>query len=406
LLLIIFWRDSRITAYKKVAHGEYEHLSRESPQRETEKRSEQFLQRGQSLDPLAEEQLSAFAKLLRLGESIMFDPTRRKTLEALLATLMAVVKPQGLLQPQSWQPLLSPETNLAKMNEATLQGLAKLMESCWQLSRGNELALAERLLSECMTKLVSLAQQPSKYQQNAAHLAAQGYRLYGIFAFHRNDLPTRELYDKQAVQYSLFSGDQNLLIASLKGLAQTYYYRGQYPQALQTFLEASQYTKDASPLLQSRVHMGLAVAYAHIDQRQEAFAYLGKAIGAFPDHPETDPCFSYADFDLPWLILGEGIVRTQLGETKQALEVFHRIEQPGILVPERIRIEIFNQQAKTAIVSGDLEQDSAYVQAGVTGAKTLGSQRRYSEAYNNFKQMVLLWPQEQRVQALAELFRE
>jgi hypothetical protein len=44
----------------------------------------------------------------------MFDPTRRKALEALLTALsLAVVKPQGLLQPESWQPLLSSETNLA-----------------------------------------------------------------------------------------------------------------------------------------------------------------------------------------------------------------------------------------------------------------------------------------------------
>ncbi len=70
------------------------------------------------------------------------------------------------------------------------------------------------------------------------------------------------------------------------------------------------------------------------------------------------------------------------------------------------RVEIINQQAKTAIVSGDMEQGSAYVQAGVTGAKTLGSQRRYNEAYDNFKQMALLWPQEKRVKELRELFVE
>jgi len=57
---------------------------------------------------------------------------------------------------------------------------------------------------------------------------------------------------------------------------------------------------------------------------------------------------------------------------------------------ERMRIKIINQQAKTAIVSSDLEQGSAYVEAGVTGTQTLGSQRRYNDAYENFKQICTL----------------
>ncbi|MGH2507768.1 MAG: hypothetical protein ACRDHZ_10265, partial [Ktedonobacteraceae bacterium] len=295
---------------------------------------------------------------------------------------------------------------LAKVNAETMQGLQSLIDACWQLSRGNELALAEQLLPAYMAKVVPLAQQPSPYQQEAISLAAQGFLLSGLFAFHHNDLQMREIYMKQAIQYSrlLYSGNQRLLIPALRSLGYTYYYRGQYPQALHTLQDALLHVENASPLLQACVYMSLATAYAHIDQHQSALTYAGMANDAFPEHPETDPSFSFADFDRPWMILWEGITRSQLGQTQQALDIFNRIKQPTIVVPERIRIEIMNQQAKTAILVGDVEQGAAYVEAGLTGAKALGSQRRYSEAYENFQQMRLLWPQEQRVTELGELF--
>ena len=356
---------------------------------------------------LTEAQFASFAALLKLGESIMFDPTRRQTLEALLATIsIALVKPQGLLQPSAWHQLLSPESDLEKMSEATLQGFEKLIEACWQLSRGNELGLAEELLPQCMMKLVPLAQQPSPHQQAAADLAAQGFRLYSIFALHRNDLLAREMYCKQAVQYSHLAGNQNLLIASLKGLADTYYYGKQYPQALQTYKDALPllYTENVSQLLQSRVYMGLAVTHAYVDQEQSSLEYLGLATDTFPDAPQADSSFFYADYDLSQLILWEGIARSQLGQTQQSLDIFARIEQPNIIAPSRVRTEIVNWQAKTAIVSGDLEQSVAYVEMDVAGAKTLKSQRRYNEAYSNFNQMCLIWPQEARIKTLKAAF--
>ena len=285
-----------------------------------------------------------------------------------------------------------------------MQGLKHLLEACWQLSRGSELALAEELLPTCMAKIVPLAQQPSAYQQDAIKLAAQGFDLAGILASHRSgDMQARELYGKQAIQYSQLSGDQSLLIPSLRSLGTMYYYRGQYPQALQVFRNGLQHVESVSPLQQACVYMSLAAGYAHVDQEQESLHYLGLALDTFPNNPETDPSFAYAEFDSPRMILWEGITRSRLGQTQQAIDIFNQIEQPAIAVPGRTRVEIINQQAKTAIFAGDLEQGSAYVEAGFKGAKSLGSQRRYSEAYENFKQMSLFWPQEKRVTALGEL---
>lgn len=360
---------------------------------------------GQSaLYTLTEQQLLNFAAVCRLGEPMMFDPTKRKTLEALLAAMsVALVQPQGLLQAETWKPLLASTMDLAKVNAETMQDLQSLIDACWQLSKGNELALAEQLLPMYMAKVIPLAQQSSPYQQEATSLAAQGFYLHSILALHRNNLSAKEMYGKQAIQYSRISGNQDLLIASLKGLGDTYHDTGQHSQALQAYRNALQYIKGASPLLQTRVYMGLAVAHAHVAQKQDSLKYLGLANDTFPDHPETDPSFSFAEFGRPWMILFEGITLSQLGQTQQALNIFDQIEQPALVVPERIRIEIINQRAKTAIFAGDLEQGAAYVETGLMGAKALGSQRRYSEAYENFQQMSLLWPQEKRVTELGEL---
>lgn len=360
----------------------------------------------QNLHPLTEDQSLALTMPLKLEETIMFDPKKREMLQTLLTALsIATVKPQGLLQPEAWQHLLSAETDATRVNEATMQGFERLIEACWRLSWGKDLALAEELLPSCMSRLVSLVQQPSKYQQTAANLAAQGFRLYGTFALHRNDLLSRELYYKQAVQYSLLSGDKPLIITAFIGQGDTYYYKNQYGTALQAYQNALPYTKEASPLFQAKVYMSLAVASAHMDQKQDSLTFLGLAHDNFPDRPEADASFSYAEHNLSHMILGEGIMRSQLGQTKMALDIFARAEQPDIIIPERLRVEIFNQQAKTAIVSGDLERGSAYVEAGVNGARALGSQKRYNEAYNNFKQICMLWPQEKRVEALGGLFQ-
>src|SRR5579884_1407142 len=199
----------------------YEHLSKKPPQPEAREVSNQVFDPSQSLlHTFTEEQLLALTALLKLGETHMFDPKRRETLQALLAAIsVAIVKPQEILQPDTLKQVLSTTTDSIKANEATIQGLQKAIEACWQLSRGNELALAEKLLPECMSRLVPLAQEPSKYQQQAAHLAAQGYQLHSILALHRNDLIAKEMYSKQAVQYSLLSGDRNNIVVSLRQLA-------------------------------------------------------------------------------------------------------------------------------------------------------------------------------------------
>lgn len=68
------------------------------------------------------------------------------------------------------------------------------------------------------------------------------------------------------------------------------------------------------------------------------------------------------------------------------------------------RVELTVRQAGASLALGNLEQSKTYLELAVASAKTLGSQLRRNEAYDIFQQIQEKWPNEQQVQALAELF--
>ena len=53
-----------------------------------------------------------------------------------------------------------------------------------------------------------------------------------------------------------------------------------------------------------------------------------------------------------------------------------------------------------------LEQERfcAYIEAGITGAKNLGSERRYNKAFEVYKLAKQLWRHESRIKELHDLF--
>jgi hypothetical protein len=56
----------------------------------------------------------------------------------------------------------------------------------------------------------------------------------------------------------------------------------------------------------------------------------------------------------------------------------------NIEVPERVRIEFLTYQAETYLVLRELKQSCTYLEASVKAALSLGSKRRYSEAFATY----------------------
>lgn len=141
--------------------------------------------------------------------------------------------------------------------------------------------------------------------------------------------------------------------------------------------------------------------------KAEALHYLGSSHEVYPNKPENDPTFLYADCPYPVLSLYQGLAYMDFNQPKEAYHAFSQVEKlpATIIVPERIRLEIINHKAKAAIALGDLDLSTASITTGVNGAKTLGSQKRYSEAREAYQQMVVKWPKEQVVKDIAGLFQ-
>ncbi|MBA2681286.1 MAG: hypothetical protein H0U76_23150 [Ktedonobacteraceae bacterium] len=286
---------------------------------------------------------------------------------------------------------------------------AASITACWHLLRGSEFSLIEEILPTYLPPLAYLAQHPSKYQQMAARLTTQGYRLKGILALHRKDFRGRDVYFQQAVHYSTIAQSPGLFVAALISFA---YHKQEPTQATQIYQQALPHEHNVSPLQRSRLYAELAVSYAQEKREEEALHSLDCAQEVYPEHPENDPSFLYAEFHPSSMILEKG--RTYLALTQHypqkeysrlAWKTFAGVEDglSPFLVPPRIFLEITNYQAETALVQRKLDVCSAYLEKGIRGAKVLGSEKRLEEAVRIQKRAQKVWPSEPRIEELSDL---
>jgi DNA-binding SARP family transcriptional activator len=325
------------------------------------------------------------------GESIL---SRRKVM-----TLIAGL-PAFLLTHEA-----SGQLSTAQIEEFLAQ-CATSITVCWQLMRGNNFYVVGQMLSKYLPTLETLAYQPSRYQKSSAKLAAQARLLASLIGLHQNDLLKRELHCKHAVTLSQVTQDKNLQVATLMWLAVTYYYSKHPTKALQTYQEALPDINAATPLIQGCLYVRMSNAYAQCGQEQEAVRCLRLAQAVFPEIPENDPSFLFADGGQFTLTLWEGLTRLDLDQPREAWNALAQIERlpSTIIVPERMRLEITNHRAEAAVALGNLELFCDYIEAGVIGAKNLGSERRYNEAFGVYKLAKRLWRNEPRVKELQDLF--
>ncbi len=290
--------------------------------------------------------------------------------------------------------------------EEFLAQCAASLATCWHLLKGTEFQQVGYLLSQYLSALEKLASQPSKSQKNIASLAAQGHLLSATLTLHQNNLLAREAHCKRAVQLGQLAEDMNLHMTALKWLAVTYYYAKRPFKALQIYQEIEPFIGHVSPLLRGSVCIKMAGVHAQCGQEQEALRYIRMAHESFPEHPEQDPCFLYADCGAPTLPIWEGLTYLDLGQSKDAWNALERVEQLAatITVSERARVEAINHQAEAAIALDDQERFRMYIEMGAKGAIALGSEKRYNEALDIYKQAKLVWSKEPRIRELQDLF--
>jgi transcriptional regulator with XRE-family HTH domain len=341
------------------------------------------------------------------------DMNRREATKqiAVLISSALFMAPHDVLNPQALERLAKALIKPAHIDEKMLRDFENITKSCWNLMMDGELEIAEHTLWGYLPKLIVLANQSSQHQQITASITAQGCLLAASLAGHRNDLNARERYCEQALLYGNLARNRNLQVSALKQLALTFEYENRPGAVLQTYQKAIPYLKEVSPLLRARMYAGLAGAYSQCNQKQggqvdEALNALGHAYESFPEKPEEDPSFLYADCDYFTIVLWDGLVHLDIDQPEAARKAFERIDglQPKTRLPEKVRIEFLNYQAETFTRLGAMDEAHTYLEEAVKASLALGSERRYNEAHEIYKQMRIIWRNEPGIRELGDLF--
>ncbi len=296
--------------------------------------------------------------------------------------------------------------NISQLHEEFLPACAASIIACRHLINGNELVVVEQILSTYMPTLETLAQYESSYQRTAAELTSQAYRLKSLLAWHRLQRELSETYGKKAIDYARLSQVPNLLVAT-----SLLYVTRDAEKTLQIHQELLPDIESVSPFLQSAAWMGAAWAYAQQQDEQMMMNCRERAYTFFPKQPHLDSSFFYGEFGHPWMLLWEALSYRSLSQhmaiyEMQAWNTFTQLStpQPSQTVPARMSIEAINYQAEAAAKRNDLDLFCYYLEKGVKGAETVGSEKRRQEAFAAWKKALEKWPHEQRIVKLVELF--
>jgi hypothetical protein len=333
-----------------------------------------------------------------------FDPSRRQ----LLITLLAL--------PAALSPPLQLGGASAVLVQRLLKQCATSLAAAWHLLKQSDLAIVQQHVSGYVLALGALAHQPSSHQSEAARLASQAHRVLAIVALHRRDFQVVDRHLRVSLRYAEIARDVGMQASVLLGAGgHALMYRGDMVVADESHQRLLHLESQLAPLQRARLHSQLAIQSAMKKQDRESIHHLNLAEAAFPAAVEDDPSFARQDFSPGQFVLYRGLAQLALARAypdrhyqRQAGETF---DQVGTLsgqggVAERVRVEIVNHQADTALEMRDLESFASHLRRGVEGARSLGSVLRLHEATSSWRRALQVWSTEPRVADLAELFTD
>jgi DNA-binding SARP family transcriptional activator len=311
--------------------------------------------------------------------------------------------------------LFTPGTRLLSAGlDEFVSGSASTIKACWYLMKGKEIASAEKLLNAYAPALLAITFQASPYQHTIAQTATQSCMIRAIIAKHHLNPIAREMYCHEAIQCSRLANDKALHAAALMYLGYTYTFCSPLrpKKAIEIFLEALRELGKEDALVKSDICIGLADAYALVNDAAQAQRTIHLAQDCFPAHSEQSSSFLYADCALDTLYQWEAKMYLDLAQHDQQQEYCKRawdilLQSTKIqAVSERCMIETVIYQTSAALGLGDLDVYASYLKNGVSTALQIGSQRRYQEAFDLYQQAPETWKQEQQMRDLTAFFQE
>jgi len=332
------------------------------------------------------------------NEAFSFTLSRRQALVALAALPLALTTSSA----GSFGAAVATESFLGRCGAS--------LAACWHLLKGADLTAVDQMLSAYLVPLAAIAQNTSPHQRTAARLASQAHRICGIVALHRHELRVRERHCQQAVYFAGIAADPSVEVSALVSLASTHFYANDPRRAASVYERALSHDSTIPPLQRSRVHAELAVVYGQMQREQDSLRSLRAAEELYPEQPEQDRSFLYAEFTPASMALEQGLAYLALAEhypaagyQRKALDVFEQVERTmARAMPDRIRAEITNQQAAASVLLGDLDLFETHFINGIGGARRLRSRQRQHESLAVWRMAHQRWPTERRLKAFGE----
>lgn len=279
--------------------------------------------------------------------------------------------------------------------------------SLWDLYFSGKMEQVATILPMYRSYLTALVQQPGGLQNHAFALASQVYQLLAEVQTDQEDHGTALISGQQALLFAQNAGDANLQVASLMRMANIFFHRKMSGKALSAYQQALPIMKQASPLLQGRIYVGLAEVHGMRSERQDALRAMGQAQDIFPDNPQLDVAFGYThinEYELE--IFGGGQTRLYLGQPKEAMEHFDRIvDSMGPQIDPLPAVDLLFYQGEAAAAMGDLDQAVQRVEDGAQLAKRINSRLYFNKIGQTYHDMTQRWPGDTRVQRLETLFQ-
>lgn len=179
------------------------------------------------------------------------------------------------------------------------------------------------------------------------------------------------------------------------------------------FLQGLQALGDTPSLIKSDILMGIAEAYAQCGEEQKALHYIGLAQEHFPDYPEGDQSYIYAECGLTTLYQWEGKMYLELvdhftdrGYQQRASDALMK-SIGATSLNDRCTNETIIYQADAARVLGELSIYAGSLRQSVQMAVGIGSKKRYSETLQVYQRTPNPWIKEPQIQLLArDVFKQ
>lgn len=279
--------------------------------------------------------------------------------------------------------------------------------SLWELYFSGKMEQVATILPMYRSYLNALIQQPSGLQNQAFALASQIYQLLAEVATDQEDHNGAMIAGQQALLFAQNAGDANLQVASLMRMANIFFHRKMSGKALSAYQQALPILAQASPLLQSRIYVGLAEVHGMRDEKQEALRAMGQAQDVFPSQPRLDQAFNYThinEYELE--VFGGGQTRLYLGQPKEAMAHFDRIvDSMGPQIDPLPQVDLIFYQGESAAMLGDLDLAIQRVEDGAQLAKKINSRLYFNKIGQTYHDLAQRWPGDARVQQLEGLFQ-